>query len=371
MSRIPTRAELEASVDYLRHRDDIARALHGFDVSCCSQQVPAAASIRALAWNVERGKNFEGIATALEREPALRDADLLLLTEVDLGMARSENRHVAADLARMLDVDFVYCNHHLVLSPGDAGEQHVTEPNACGYHGSALLSRLPISRFAAVSLPEYTDKFECLDKRLGTKRALLAEVQTGLGPLSVAVVHLDPFSPPRHRAHQIGLVLDGLDSFGNPRVLLGGDLNTSTYDLSRGRNALRDAVLKLLRHRIRGTLEHYLEPWREFERELFERLDLAGLDWREFNELSAPTIFYDLYDPELVAKTRAYLPAMVWRAFERLLARTPHAALRLDWFAGRELAATGRGVVPLHGPADHADRISDHLPLWVELAVPG
>ena len=53
-------------------------------------------SISVLAWNIERGIQLDGIIEALKNEPDLRDKDLLLLTELDYGMARSGNRFVAA-----------------------------------------------------------------------------------------------------------------------------------------------------------------------------------------------------------------------------------------------------------------------------------
>jgi hypothetical protein len=45
--------------------------------------------LRALAWNIERGNRFDGIVDALKNHRELKDKDLLLLTELDYGMARS------------------------------------------------------------------------------------------------------------------------------------------------------------------------------------------------------------------------------------------------------------------------------------------
>jgi len=58
--------------------------------------------VHALAWNIERGCRYEGIEDALGNHPQLKDKDLLLLTELDYGMARSGNRFVAQDLAKKL-----------------------------------------------------------------------------------------------------------------------------------------------------------------------------------------------------------------------------------------------------------------------------
>src|SRR5690606_20914867 len=109
------------------------------------------------------------------------------------------------------------------------------------------------------------------------------------------------------------------------------------------------AAFKLGRYGIEGTLEHYLAPWRRFERDVFTRLEQHGFEWRTFNALSSPTLYYDLYDPELIDKTMRYLPRPVWRIFERILADHPHAGMRLDWFAGRNLLASRPMVVPTHG----------------------
>ncbi len=51
-----------------------------------------------MAWNVERGRRPD-LWVAV---PAIAAADVLLLTEVDRGMARRGNRHVARELAEQL-----------------------------------------------------------------------------------------------------------------------------------------------------------------------------------------------------------------------------------------------------------------------------
>ena len=55
--------------------------------------------IRALAWNLERGIKFDGIIDALKNDTELKDRDVLLLSELDHGMARSGNRFVAKEIA--------------------------------------------------------------------------------------------------------------------------------------------------------------------------------------------------------------------------------------------------------------------------------
>ncbi|HNU07742.1 MAG TPA: hypothetical protein PKO33_08260, partial [Pyrinomonadaceae bacterium] len=55
-------------------------------------------AVSVIAWNIERGNIFEGILDALKNHERLRDKDLLLLTELDYGMARTRNRFVAREL---------------------------------------------------------------------------------------------------------------------------------------------------------------------------------------------------------------------------------------------------------------------------------
>ena len=65
-------------------------------------------TIKALAWNIERGNVFEGIVDALKNHVGLLDKDVLLLTELDHGMARSGNRFVAQEIARELKMNYAF-----------------------------------------------------------------------------------------------------------------------------------------------------------------------------------------------------------------------------------------------------------------------
>src|ERR1039458_3016861 len=69
---------------------------------CAGPPGPAPPQYRFVAWNVERGAQFEGQVEVLRTHPFLREADVLLLTETDAGMVRSGNRNVARDVARAL-----------------------------------------------------------------------------------------------------------------------------------------------------------------------------------------------------------------------------------------------------------------------------
>ena len=370
LGRLRRRRRLLMDKVFRARRAEIDLLLGGFewDLEVPAPQEASVGRLRCVAWNIERGKRFTPLVESLTSDPALVDSDLILLTEVDKGMGRSGNRNVAQDLARETGLSYVFCNHHLVLTRGDRGEQDHDDPNTWSMHGSALLSRLPITRFTSVRLPEYLDKFHDYEKRLGDKRALIAEVQAHDGPLTVVVVHLDPFAPPRHRVFQMRLIIKAVRKFGGTRVLMGGDLNTNTYDVSKGPNLLAGMLFKLSRLGVEGAIEHYLEPEKRFERRLFELLREVGFSIDDFNCKATGTLFYDAHDPEIIDKARAYLPKTVINRVQNML--VPWEGLvpmNLDWWAAHGIEALHTEVV--NRPEWRGKLISDHYPIVLEAAL--
>lgn len=366
-----TRWELRRDPGFRRHRREIEAVLTGWEWDVTRTRAPEhavsrGANLRAVAWNIERGKRFDPLCGALLEHPDLCGADLVLLSEVDEGMGRSDNRHVARELGERLGMGWVFAPSHIVLAPGDHGEQDHGKGNTRSLHGAALLSRYPIRRVCGVPLPEYFDKFQVLEKRLGDKRAIVAEIELPDGPLCVAAVHLDPFAPPRHRARQLGMVLQAVRRFGIDRVLLGGDFNTTTYDLGSALGLAVDVAHKLIRFGFHGTIEQYMTPEQVFERRVFDVLAAARLTVHGFTEPGRGTIYYDTNDPELIEKSRDYLPPRVLRwLMRRLEPWHGTVPLRMDWFAGRGLQPERCRTV--ERPRWKGLRISDHNPLVVDL----
>jgi endonuclease/exonuclease/phosphatase family metal-dependent hydrolase len=259
---------------------------------------------------------------------------------------------------------YVFANYHLVLAPGDSAELDTREPNHAGLHGAALFTRWPVRRVVTVGLPEFTDKFHAIEKRLGTKRALLCELDAPGGPLTVAVVHLDPFAPPSHRAHQLRSVIAAVDRMGTERVLIGGDFNTNTYHLGSKLGLGVDIAHKLARFGFSGTIEQYMTPERVFERGVFGVLAASGFAREGFTDPRAGTLHYDLRDPEVREKSLQYLPGFVFRWLERKLRRWDGCVpMRIDHFAGRGLRPLRALTLPRDMP--HG-RVSDHAPIVVE-----
>src|SRR5438445_744938 len=108
--------EMEASELYKSIRPELERIMNAVVVEPISAPgtvatgaieihvttAPDTDVVRALAWNLERGIRFDGIAEALKTHEQLKDKDILMLPELDYVMARSGNRFVAQELAREL-----------------------------------------------------------------------------------------------------------------------------------------------------------------------------------------------------------------------------------------------------------------------------
>src|SRR5215470_7595978 len=107
--------------------------------------------LRVVQWNIEYGTQLTGIIHLFNNHPVLRFADLILLNEVDLGMSRSANVNVAAELGRALSAHAIYAVEYLELGAsrpaGQAGQ------NTAALHGNAILTRHPFRNPEIVRLP--------------------------------------------------------------------------------------------------------------------------------------------------------------------------------------------------------------------------
>jgi len=118
--------EMEGSVVYESVRTEVERILNAVVQENFAPKIfEKAETVRALAWNIERGNRFEGIACALKNHEDLKNKDLLLLTELDYGMARSANRFVAQDLAKELKLNYAFAPCYIALQKGSGIESDV------------------------------------------------------------------------------------------------------------------------------------------------------------------------------------------------------------------------------------------------------
>ncbi|MEZ5353023.1 MAG: endonuclease/exonuclease/phosphatase family protein [Bryobacteraceae bacterium] len=369
LARCRSTLELERSSAYLDRRAMIEQVLSTVQTSrFAGEPAPARSSYRILAWNIERGKELAGQIEAFREHPYLRTCDVLLLTETDVGMARSGNVDVARTLAMELGFDYAFIPCYLSLVKGSGTERDVDGDNDLGLHGNAILSRYPIVDPVRIRLKNGIDKMASKEQRLGSQCALAATIDLPGLPLTVACVHLDANSKQRHRADQMRAVVQALPSSGP--ALIGGDWNTTTFDSSSAFNAIMGYFLRVLMGPGNVIRNHYLHPYRWFERELFRLLAANQFDINNCNQAAEPTIHYDVTDIRAHKGLAEWVPGWCF-PFIRWALREHGGScpLKIDWFAARTLDCANPIVIHDVG-ARHTVPLSDHDAIGVDVRVP-
>ena len=382
LAAIRRREQLLRSPQWQRLAPGLQRVTYALLHQPAPAPPPPASSgfVRVATWNIERGIELDGIKAYLAAHPELSQADILMLNEVDLGMARSGNRDVAAEIAQTLGFNLVFGNSYLCLGAGDTRDGlHAREPNRESMHGNAVLSRHPITRAENISITLSADKYHSSDRRLGHKKALWAQVQTPLGPLPVLSAHLDVYGSFARRRAQLLDILEKVKQRGlRERVLLGGDLNSCTYDVQNLPHLAWNLLLKLCRGGFPHGIYHYMHPYELYERPVYDALVEHGFEVEPFNAMDQETSRYEVGDFESESKVSDSVPRFVVDLLRwKLQPWGGVAPLKLDWFAGRGLRPCwpDRGEAPegslsprvFHRPEWEGKRLSDHDPLMVDV----
>ncbi len=246
-------------------------AFHEIEQRPPAQVKPWAGRLRVAAFNVERLKDRAGMRGLLSGA----GVDVALLSEADLGMARSGNAHTVRSLAGALGEGYLYGVEFLELDLGDADEirQHAGERNSHGFHGNAIVTGLALERPHLIPLEEgglWFSGFKGAQRRIGGRMALAARVTDAPKPLWVVGTHLESKTDPSDRQAQIQALLRALDRLApNEACIIGGDFNTKALPRGDGE-----------RHLLLEAPERY-EP-------LFADLKRAGFYWAGAN-LARPT----------------------------------------------------------------------------------
>jgi endonuclease/exonuclease/phosphatase family metal-dependent hydrolase len=288
---------------------------------------PPPEGVRVVAWNAQRCTDPARAAAFLRAS----GADVLLLSELDVGMARSGQRNTPRELAARLGCAAAFAVEFLELGLGDAREQErfAGAENARGYHGGAILARLPLLAPEVLRVEPGGRWFDGAlgERRVGSRVAVLCRLALAGGELALASLHLESHSDAAERAAQLEVVLDRLDAVapGLP-ALVGGDLNTHSLD----RAELED------RARLRGALE--VSPGRLTDpvphEPLFALAERRGFEWRRANLRRTPTH-----------------------------RREGRALFQLDWIFARGLEVADPAVLA-------ADELSDHDAVALSIRLP-
>jgi endonuclease/exonuclease/phosphatase family metal-dependent hydrolase len=359
----PTHAALIASPDWPALAPRFQRLLGLVRRVSPAPEPPAATRpgvVRVVHWNIEHGNHYDAIERALASDPALADADVIALNEVDLGMARAGNRDVTRDLAMRLTRHGVWAPLFLETTRGrDDDPRHAGgRANEESLFGVALLARWPIGVVRVAELPSpVTYQFD-RERMVGRHVALIAEILRPGGAFVAATAHLEVHRGRAERAAQMHVVLAALADEKRP-VVLTGDFNSHTFDRGR-RHASLDAARTLFFTPGHALAERFRRPDRGPDHEpLFDLMRAEGFEWEAYTDF-VPTLGLRF---ERVEEGRAWdwlariaNPLVSWAV--------ARGALKLDWIAGRGWAGgSGRTVTGLDGPG----RPSDHAPIVAEL----
>jgi endonuclease/exonuclease/phosphatase family metal-dependent hydrolase len=255
-------------------------------------------ALRVAFWNVERGREWRMMQLALTQPDALRssavslelpdgrwqearaelevlrNADIIILNEVDVGMKRTDYVNVAQILASALgmnyafgvefaEVDGLYTGDDRIKLDDPKLTQRLTEDLKVdparyrGLHGNAVLSRFPIRSARIHRILDcydwFTKELEAIDiiekarrwslnkvfaeriqrqVRLGGRMALIVELEAPHMPgghITAVSTHLEDRSRPQCRRKQMEDLLLALRDIPDAMVL-GADLNTTGVD---------------------------------------------------------------------------------------------------------------------------------------------
>ncbi|WP_371808208.1 endonuclease/exonuclease/phosphatase family protein [Ruegeria sp. HKCCA5491] len=299
------------------HRRILANieAMNAVQVGGKAQSAHLPSEFTVAAWNVERCLFPEETAAHLGKVAP----DIVLLSEVDHGMARTAQRHTTEAMADALGMAYAFgVEFHELDLGGPTERKFCTDDfNSLGWHGNAILSSVPFERTVLVRLDDHghwiaadAGASDPDQPRIGGRNAIAAIVPGASGPVCVVSTHLESNANAIHRHQQFERLLQVIDDFApNLPVIVGGDLNTGNH----------------------------LPPDFDWRREtLFELAEAHGYSW------------------SFTAQGNTTRPSLI----------TPHPdrVMKLDWLAGRGLECHGTGILP--SIADDGTPLSDHDCVW-------
>ena len=309
------------------HRRFIGRipALHVIEHVPSAQPLPWPGRLRVAAFNAERLKDRAAVRALLDRI----GAHVALLSEVDVGMARSGNVHTIRDLISGSGEGYLYGVEFVELDLGGVAETrlHAGHRNERSFHGNALVTRLALEEPCLIPLEESGFWFpgrEGVQRRIGGRMALAARVADAPRRLWLVSTHLESKTDEADRRRQVQALLRAFDRIApNDACIIGGDFNTKALPRSEDE-----------RHRLLAEPENY-EP-------LFADLRGAGFSWVQSNR-----------------------PRPTQRTGPANKPQPPFG--KLDWIVVRGARAENPGVV---SATDEKGRpISDHEMLSVDIVL--
>lgn len=200
------------------------------EVGGTTPDAPLTFPFTIAAWNLERCL-FPGPSADILRSTG---AAVVLLSEMDNGMARTTQNNTTAKVAGSLGMTYAYGVEFLELGLGSDTERSfcTDQHNEKGFHGNALMSETALSQPFMLRLPGHRHWFfqQGDQPRLGERMAIGAVIQTTAGPMVAVSTHLESVSDAPGRQAQIAHLIDALEAhFPGLPIVIGGDLNTGNH----------------------------------------------------------------------------------------------------------------------------------------------
>ena len=194
-----------------------------------------------VAYNMERGMHLDEQIEFFKTAPGFRDVDVLLVSEADRGCSRTDYRNVPRELARALDMNYVFGVEYMELPRKT--DKPLDRIDALCEHGNAVLSRFPITNPQQIRharskewyIPPGPDR-ENHEPRLGGGMAVSGDLVLPDRTVRVYSIHLDSDleNADIRETQALELTTHAADFPGT--VIMGGDCNTYPYlvDLQAG-----------------------------------------------------------------------------------------------------------------------------------------
>jgi len=180
-------------------------------------------SLRIVDWNIDRGLQLQGVIDFL----ASANADILILQEADLNARRTHRLNIAEEIARKLQMNYVFGREFEELVQGSK--------DSPAYHGQATLSRWPISKPRLIRFSRQSNfwqprwflpRIEPFQERVGGRIALVAEINVAGTKLVTYNLHLESRANDDLRRSQIDEVLaDAARQNARCPLIIAGDFN--------------------------------------------------------------------------------------------------------------------------------------------------
>jgi endonuclease/exonuclease/phosphatase family metal-dependent hydrolase len=180
-------------------------------------------SLRIVDWNIDRGQQLEGVIDFLGGT----SADILILQEVDLNARRTHRVNVAEEIARRLQMNYVFGREFQELVQGSKNDP--------AYHGQAILAKWPVSNPRLIRFSRQSNfwhphwflpRIEPFQERLGGRIALVADTNVAGTKVVIYNLHLESRGDDDLRLAQVREVLsDAAKQEPQVPVIIAGDFN--------------------------------------------------------------------------------------------------------------------------------------------------